>query len=169
MAAVAEASQAGRLANVSAALLLVDPVAEGRREERVQILTRLFEEVNLIAATSEGPIAAIVSALESASEPRVLVVAEDHDLFLADVLLALTAWPEAAVVAPRREGLGEPLCALYRVEEALPSARRLEKEGGRDLHAWMDTFECGNLEGEDLIALLPPDGSAALRRLSPET
>lgn len=161
MIAADTASESGRLANISAALLLADSPASEHRAACTRLLSKLFEEVNVIPHSSDGPIAGILSALEVASEPRVLVVAEGHELFSADLLLALCAWAEAAVVTPRREGRGEPHCSLYRVREVLPAARRFSMGEEGDLHAWLDTFECGNLEGEDLLALLPPDASSA--------
>ena len=139
-----------------------------------RLLTTLFCEVGVLTEDGEaagerlagapmstieprpGPasgLAGLVAALEAAREERVLVLAADLAHVTPDLLLALTAWPEAPVVAPRANGRCQPLCAIYRKNEVLPLARELWRDGDADLHALLGQLECGHLEGADLAAL----------------
>jgi molybdopterin-guanine dinucleotide biosynthesis protein A len=97
----------------------------------------------------------LLAALEASSAERVLILACDLPFVNADLLLALTAWPEAQVVAPRSVGRAEPLCAIYRREEVLERARErfaAEKLGLRDL---LETLEHDFIEAADLDAIDP--------------
>ena len=180
----------GRLANVTAAVL-VGGVSEafGRDKAGVELadvplatraarlLSDLFEEVLLVGGEPPGdapgrrisdpdgpecPLRGLVGALEAAGEERVLVLAVHHPLVTPDLLLALTAWPEAQIVAPRVEGRPQPLCAIYLRDEVLPHARKRLASDSPSLHGLVSDLECGWLEGADLTAL-DPDGRALLR------
>jgi len=99
----------------------------------------------------------LVGALAACDAPRVLVVATDLPFVSRDLLLALIAWPEADVVAPRSERGVEPLCALYRREPALDAARRALAAERLALHALLDALDTRHLEGADLAAVDPDD------------
>jgi molybdopterin-guanine dinucleotide biosynthesis protein A len=185
----------GRLANVSAALLLGGVSNRmGADKARVEIggeaaavrlaarLSALFEEVLLVGgeppretpgrrvADPDAPRSALrglVAALEAATKDRVLVVATDLLGVTPDLLLALVAAPEADVVAPRTPSGPEPLCALYRREPALGEARRRLAGGRLALHELLAALSVHWLEGGDLSAV-DPDGAALANVNTPE-
>jgi len=157
----------------------------GSRESSLQVartarlLATLFCDVGILAEDGEtggepfageplraieplpGPasgLAGLVAALEAANEERVLILAADLVHVTPDLLLGLTAWPEAPVVTPRVASLCQPLCAIYRKEEVLPLARAHWRAGDADLHALLGRLECGHVEGADLVALDPESG-----------
>ena len=141
----------GRFANVSAALLLGGASSRMGTDKAAlelggvpfaartaRLLDRLFDELWLVGGTpppeapgrhvadAAGPRCALrglVTALESATRERVLVLATDLPLVSPDLLLALVAWPEPDVVVPRRDGRRHPLCAIYRRERVLTPRR----------------------------------------------
>ncbi|MBW2421886.1 MAG: NTP transferase domain-containing protein [Deltaproteobacteria bacterium] len=173
----------GRLANVSAALLLGGASSRmGRDKSRVRVgglplathtarmLEDLFEEVLLVGGEPPedapgrrvedpaGPRCALrglVAALAAAREERVLLVATDMPLLTPDLLLALTAWPEHDAVMPRDAAGQHPLCAIYRREPVLAAARERLAAGELSLGALADGLDCGFVEGPDLEALDP--------------
>ena len=174
-----EAEAIGRLANVSAALIL--PGVAGSNVpgtfngEPSGLLGRLFEDVVVVVVggaaadpslesavrvpdpeTGErNALADLAGALAAAREDQVLVVASDLAWVTPDLLLALIAWPEHDCVAPRIDGEIQPLCCLYRREPALAVIRELLERGESDLAAVFARLDCGILEGEDLAALIP--------------
>lgn len=113
-----------------------------------RLLARCFEEVLLVGAPPAAaalcapvgplrlaadppgprcPLRGLVGALAAAQAPRVVVIATDLPGLCDDLPLALSAWPDADAVIPRRGGRPEPLCALWRRDAVLPLARaRLE-------------------------------------------
>lgn len=144
-----------RLGNVAGALLLGGRFQRTGRDEAslerqgvacstrtARLLARLFEETLLVGGAPEaaapgrrvvdpaGPSCALrglVAALDASEAERVLVVATDLPCLTADLLLALTAWPEADAVVPTDVRGDHPLCAIYRRERCLATARaRLE-------------------------------------------
>ncbi len=177
----------GRLANVSAALLLGGASSRMGRDKShlpvaglplatrmARLLAGLFEEVLLVGgdapedapgrrvADPAGPRCALrglVAALAAAREERVLVVATDLPLLTPDLLLALTAWPEHDVVMPRDARGLHPLCAIYRREPVLAAARERLAAGELRLRELTESLDCGLLEGPDLLAL-DPEGRA---------
>jgi molybdopterin-guanine dinucleotide biosynthesis protein A len=185
----------GRLANVSGALLLggasrrmgsdkahmeIDGEAAAVRLSRR--LGTLFEEVLLVGgdppaaargrrvADPEGPRSALrglVAALDAARSERVVVLATDLLGVTPDLLLALTAAPEADAVVPRTDAGAEPLCALYRREPVLAEARSRLAGDALALHALLDALDVTWLEGADLAAL-DPDGTALANLNTPE-
>jgi molybdopterin-guanine dinucleotide biosynthesis protein A len=184
----------GRLANVSAALLLGGASARmGADKARLDLggepaavvlakrLGALCEEVLLVGgepppgapgrrvADPDGPRSALrglVAALAAATSERVLVVATDLLGVTPELLLALVAAPVADVVAPRSERGAEPLCALYRREPALAEARVRLASGRLALHELLAALAVHWLEGEELRAL-DPDGRALANSNTP--
>lgn len=167
----------GRLANVSAALIL--PGAKGANDrdtfdgEPSRSLGRLFEDVVVVGGDAADPalasavrvpgpesgernaLADLAGALAAAREDQVLVVASDLGWVTPDLLLALIAWPEHDCVAPRIDGEIQPLCCLYRRDPTLGVIREVLDRGESDLAAVFARLDCGILEGEDLAALIP--------------
>jgi len=185
----------GRFADVAAAILLGGASSRmGRDKGHVEVggvaaatrLARLaaslFEDVALVggAPPAEAPgrrvadrpgppcaLRGVATALAEARAPRVLVLAVDLPLLTPDVLLALVACAEADVVAPRTPGGLEPLCALYRVEAALPLARARLASGELSLQGLLGALDVATLQGDDL-ASADPDGSALLNVNTPD-
>jgi molybdopterin-guanine dinucleotide biosynthesis protein A len=171
----------GRIANVSAALLLGGASERmGADKARLEIaggaaavvlarrLASLFEEVLLVGgappAEAEGrrvtdtggprsALRGLVTALEAAQGERVLVLATDLLGVSPDLLLALVAAPVADVVAPRSARGAEPLCALYTREPSLGEARRRLAAGQLALHELLAALRVEWLEGDDLAAV----------------
>lgn len=147
-----------------------------------RLLASLFEEVLLVGGEPpddapgrrvpdvEGPacgLRGVVSALEAASAERVLVLATDLPLVSPDLLLALVAWPEAPVVAPRTETGPQPLCALYAREPALAIARERLAGGHLKLEGLLESLGVQYLE-PSVLARLDPDGRALLNVNTPD-
>jgi molybdopterin-guanine dinucleotide biosynthesis protein A len=188
-------SREGRIANVSAALLLGGASSRmGRDKARLAVegvaaaarlasmLMDLFEEVLLVGgdppegapgrpvSDPEGPRCALrglLGALEAASQERILVVATDLLSLSPPPLLALLAWPEADAVVPRAAGKAHPLCALYRREPVCSVARRRLLAGQLSLSGLLAEVRTSYLEGSDLQAV-DPDGSALRNVNTPE-
>ena len=176
-----------RFASIAAALLTGgESTRMGRDKARLplggvaaatraaRLLDSLFEEVLIVGGDPpldapgrrvpdpEGPRCALrglVGALEAARAERVLVVATDLPLLSPELLLALVAWPEADVVAPRAAGRLEPLCAIYARDAALVSARARLAAGRLALHELIAELTSCTLDADDLRAL-DPDGAA---------
>ena len=71
-----------------------------------------------------GPIGGLVALLRHARASPVLALACDMPFVSMGLVQRLVAAPEAAVVAPRRNGIWEPLCARYDAAQVLPCALR---------------------------------------------
>ena len=173
----------GRFATVAAAVLASEetPGGPADRAERnaardlglAQRLAGLFEDVMWVGAAApdgapvrrveatEGPgqLGSLASALCATAAERVLVLSDGLPRPSSDLLLALVAWPESDVVAPRPVA-GAPLLGLYRRTSSLDCARRLLADGRRDPLELFDPLECELLEAEDL-AILAPEASRA--------
>jgi hypothetical protein len=171
-----------RLATIAAALLVgTDPHADpGARttqraestSRRAQLLAGLFEDVMWVGGAppkeapgrhvdsteGPGPLGGLASALCAARAERVLVLGDGLPQPSVALCLALVAWPEADVVAPRA-ARGRPLCGLYRRTPTLDCARRLLAEGRSDPSELHDALECEFLEAEDL-ACVDPEAAA---------
>jgi molybdopterin-guanine dinucleotide biosynthesis protein A len=184
-----------RIANVSAALLLGGASArmgsdkaqllvsgEPAAARLAKLLAGLFEDVLLVGgeppatapgrrvADAEGPRSAlrgVASALAAARAERVLVLATDLMGITPDVLLGLTAFPEAEAVVPRAGGFAQPLCALYRRVPALAAAKHCLARNTLALGALLERLDVRWLEGDDLAAL-DPGGSALANINTPE-
>ncbi len=83
------------------------------------------------AAEDAGPLAGLVALLEHAGGRRVVALACDMPFVTADDLRALLA-TRGPVVAPRRDGRWEPLCAAYG-PEVLAEARARLAAGRRSI------------------------------------
>jgi molybdopterin-guanine dinucleotide biosynthesis protein A len=121
-----------------------------------QMLDSLFVETLLVGGDPEADapgrrvvdpegqecaLRGLVGALEAATQPRVLVLATDLPLVLPDLLLALTAWPEADAVVPVDAQAEQPLCAIYRREACLETARAALASKRLVLRAWLDEID----------------------------
>ncbi len=139
-----------------------------------ELLSSLFAEVLLVGgqapedapgaklADAPGPACALrglVGALAAASSARVLVLATDLPLVTPELLLALVAWPGAAVVAPRTETGPQPLCALYQREAVIRQARDRLASGKLKLQGLLDAVNASYLDPSVLLRL-DPDGQA---------
>lgn len=173
-----------RFATIAAALLVgTDPHADPgvRTTQRAestsrtaQLLAGLFEDVmwvggaprkdapgrHLDSTEGPGPLGGLASALCATRAERVLVLGEGLPQPSVDLCLALVAWPEADVVAPRAARDG-PLLALYRRTPTLECARRLLADGRSDLAELHDALECEILEAEDLACVDPQAAAVA--------
>jgi molybdopterin-guanine dinucleotide biosynthesis protein A len=194
----------GRLANVSAALLIGGASTRMGRDKAsltlsgvamatrlARLLDAMVDDVLLVGgappedapgrriADVDGPASSLrglVSALEAARAPRLLVIATDLPFVTPALLLGLVARPPAGAVVPRRsvatqalEGDGvrttapsagsHPLCGVYDVAAALPVAREHLAAGRLALRAMLDRLQVDFVEGDDLAAL-DPDGHA---------
>lgn len=83
------------------------------------------------AEADAGPLAGLVGLLEHAAGRRVVALACDMPFVTAEDVRALLAI-DAAIVAPKREGRWEPLCASYG-PEVLAVARARLAQGRRSL------------------------------------
>lgn len=125
---------ASRIANVSAALVgcaQPAPRADQAGDSLAALLPLLFEDVIRIAAPDGA--AARAQALLAARGERVIVVREGEGRASADLLLALVAWPERAVVevfAGDPVAGGDPIAAIYRREGLVERARALRAGAG---------------------------------------
>lgn len=80
-----------------------------------------------------GPIGGLAALLRRAGASHALALACDMPFVSRDLIARLVAAPEAVVVAPRRDGLWEPLCARYDASRVLPLALRRIAAGQRAL------------------------------------
>jgi hypothetical protein len=141
-----EAVEAGRLGNVTAALLFggggTPATVKPAEVDRVAgLLDGLFEELlrvggdpassmpgRHVALSGESghpekqasPLSLLSAALGAASCARVLAIPADRPAPAVDLWLALTAWPERAAVIAFGDDADRPLAALYRSEDILP-------------------------------------------------
>lgn len=178
MSPAPELEPAGRLANVSAALIVPGaehPEVEVRRmAERARLLERLFEDVVFVGADlpfevtgrvvapdpgERSALRDLATGLAEAREEQVLVLAAELACVTPDLLLALIAWPDHDLVAPRMGSAIQPLCGLYRRDPALQAARRAIQREESNLLSLLTELDCGILEAEDLAALIPQDSS----------
>jgi molybdopterin-guanine dinucleotide biosynthesis protein A len=127
-----------------------------------RLLDGLFEEVLLVGGRPtvavpgrrlpqpEGPDAglrALEAALAATDAERVVYVPIDGPSLTVDLLLALTAWPEADAVVvgdPADDAAGDsapPLCAIHRRAVCLEAARARIAAGRRTLQDLFDSVE----------------------------
>jgi molybdenum cofactor guanylyltransferase len=162
------------------ASLTVGGVAAATRVARV--LAELFEEVLLVGgdppANAPGrrvpdppgpacPLRGIVAALGAASAERMLIVATDLPLVTPALLLAIVAWPRAEVVAPRPDGVPQPLCALYQREVARRAASARWQAGHLAAKDLLAELHASYLEDADL-AEVDPERAALANLNTPE-
>jgi molybdopterin-guanine dinucleotide biosynthesis protein A len=77
-----------------------------------------------------GPLGGLASLLRRAGDGRAIAVACDMPFVSSALVERLLVAPAAPVVAPRRDGRWEPLCARYDAARVLPFAIR--RAGSRD-------------------------------------
>jgi len=97
----------------------------------------------------------LVAALAAAQTERIVVLATDMPLVTPELLLALTAWPEADAVVPRTADGAHPLCAIYRRDSVLEIARANLSRGRLALRELLGAIDTEYLEGDDLAAVAP--------------
>lgn len=86
-----------------------------------------------------GPLGGLVGLLRHAGDARVLALACDMPFVSTVLVQELLAFaPAAAIVAPRREGRWEPLCAAYSTRLVLPVAVARAARGERSLQGLLD-------------------------------
>jgi hypothetical protein len=142
--------EASRIANVSAALLIgfdgtrMEGLRSGRARSLAALMAQLFEDTLQVgdpASVGESPPAAlsgrrvpcrrdrrdvvtgVAAAIAAARGERVIVVGEGDPWGTAELLLALVAWPEVAVVMPADEAGSSPQRAIYRCDDLRARAR----------------------------------------------
>ena len=154
--------EASRIANVSAALLVgfsgppTDLPRAGRARSLAGLMALLFEDTlqvgDPLPAAASGrhvpgredrrdAVTGIAAAIAAAHGERVIVVGEGDPLVSAELLLALVAWPEAAVVMPADATGSSPLRAIYRRDDLLARARAVLE--GADPPPSFETFVAG--------------------------
>lgn len=146
------------------------------------LLSEFFEEVYLVGgnpppdavgtfvADGEGPqcpLRGLVAVLEAARAPRVLIVATDMPLVTPELVLALTALPEADIVLPQSPRGLQLLCAIYRRESVLPLAKRRLAKGQLALHEMLECVEVCKLV-PDQLAQIDLNGRALQNINTPE-
>jgi molybdopterin-guanine dinucleotide biosynthesis protein A len=115
-------------------------VLVGRRDEyRAVGLETLDDE-----PAGVGPIGGLAALLRHAGDAPALGVACDMPFVTTDAIVRLLSAPDAAVVAARRDGRWEPLCARYDGARVLPAARRRIAEGRLSLQPLLT--ECGAVD-----------------------
>jgi molybdopterin-guanine dinucleotide biosynthesis protein A len=93
-----------------------------------------------------GPLGGLAGLLRRAGERPALAVACDMPYVGAALLGRLAAAPPAPVVAPRREGRWEPLCARYEPAAVLPVIQRMLAAHRHSLQAVLDESHAVALE-----------------------
>jgi len=185
----------GRLASIAAAVLL-GGASSRMGQDKAQLtlagrsyagrisglLAEYFEEVYLVGgnppvdaigtfvADAEGPqcpLRGLVAVLETARAPRVLILATDMPLVSPELVLALTALPEADIVLPRSPRGLQPLCAIYRRKTILPLAKRRLASGLLALHGLLEGVEVCEF-APDQLAQVDPSGRALQNINTPE-
>lgn len=86
-----------------------------------------------------GPLGGLVALFGRAGDAPVLALACDMP-FVSSALIErlLAASREVPIVAPRRDGRWEPLCARYDAARVLPAALALSRSGNHSLQRLLD-------------------------------
>jgi molybdopterin-guanine dinucleotide biosynthesis protein A len=103
-----------------------------------------------------GPIGGLAALLRRAGSSPVLALACDMPFVSVGIVERLVAAPPSPVVAPRRNGVWEPLCARYDAQRVLPSARRRIAAGRYSLQSLLEEVGAAPL-------CLEPGDAAQLR------
>lgn len=119
----------------------VEQVLVGRRPEYASVPLRAIED----EPPGVGPIGGLAALLREAGERRALAVACDMPFVAREDVLALMEAPRAAVVAPRRAGRWEPLCAIY-APEVLSIARARIEAGQTSLQGLLEAAGAVEIE-----------------------
>jgi molybdenum cofactor guanylyltransferase len=100
-----------------------------------------------------GPLGGLIALLRRAGDRRAIALACDMPFVTRDLLAALIGAPDAAACAPRRDGLWEPLCAVYDPAQVLPRAVARASSGARSLQGLLDDVGATALPIDDARAL----------------
>jgi molybdenum cofactor guanylyltransferase len=103
------------------------------------------------APSGIGPIGGLAALLLRSGVSRALALACDMPFVSLGLIARLLAAPDAPVVAPRREGVWEPLCARYDAHAVLPVTMRRIAAGRHSLQPLL--AEAGAVE----LPLTPAD------------
>ena len=85
-----------------------------------------------------GPLGGLASLLRRAGGAPAIAIACDMPYVSAALVTRLVAAAPAPIVAPRRDGRWEPLCARYDATRVLPVVERLLADGRHALQALLD-------------------------------
>ena len=106
-----------------------------------------------------GALGGVHAALSACAAVWALIIACDFPFVTRELFARLTSFREGldAVVPIQKDGIPQPLCALYRVDPCLEGAERLIKSGERKPIAllqsvetrWVSFAELSSLEGAD--------------------
>ena len=142
----------GRLGNVAAAVLAAAGARAGGVRALAELLGHLCEEVRVVGTpeTSSCFLELLVEALAIGDSAQLLVVDASGIAPSPELLLALTAFPEAEVVMPEGPRVS---CALYRREAVLPPARTRLAAGDRDATKLHALLTVSRIAGADLDAV----------------
>ena len=120
------------------------------------------------AEPGRGPLGGLVALLEAAGPGVALALACDMPYVSEGLLSRLLDAPACAVLAPRRGGRWEPLCARYDAPIALPVARARLARGQLGLQGLLDELGARELaladdEARELDDWDTPEDRAARR------
>ncbi len=97
-----------------------------------------------------GPLGGLVALLRCAGPGRALALACDMPFVSRGLVEHLLAFaPSAPVVAPRKDGLWEPLCAAYDAAAVLPIAIERAAQGARSLQGLLEQARAVELPLDD--------------------
>jgi molybdopterin-guanine dinucleotide biosynthesis protein A len=142
-------------------------------DRQLEVLRPLFGEILIVANDAQlyerfglpvvpdvvsgqpGPLAGILSAVESAQAPAVLCLACDMPFLAAEALrLVRDRAPEAEVVVPEVAGRAEPLFARY-ARTVGPAIRAQLSSGDYKVSRFFDRVRTVRIEEQDLRAVDP--------------
>ncbi len=158
---------ASRIANVSVVLIGPPGSAERDADPLAALLPLLFEDVIRLAG-ADGAMAR-AEAIVAARGERVIVVREGEGRATAELLLALVAWPERAIVEVAGDDPaagGEPICSIHRRADLVKWLPALRGRAGlaSDLAGLLPE---GEVERVDLARLGLDDGPIAIFAVGP--
>jgi molybdopterin-guanine dinucleotide biosynthesis protein A len=154
-----EAPDGGTLISRWRSVLLVagvgDVVLVGRSAAYADVDLEVLDD----APRGIGPLGGLVTLLGRAGARPTLALACDMPFVSPELVTRLLAAPAAAVVAPRRAGRWEPLCARYDPVRVLPLAETRAASGEHSLQRLLDAAGAAELapEASDAHELLDWD------------
>lgn len=145
-----------RLGNVTGALLLTHRAdsAESRASAAsiADCFDALFDETLLVGGApapdlpgarvddpkgDAGELHSLLAAWEASASERILVADSDQAGRCADLMLALTAWPESDAVVVSEPSDGEVLCSVFKRELCVDVARKSLDTGNASRSAFL--------------------------------
>jgi molybdopterin-guanine dinucleotide biosynthesis protein A len=143
-----EAPGGGTLISRCRSVLLVagavDVVLVGRNAAYADVGLEVLDD----AHRGVGPLGGLVTLLRRAGARPTLALACDMPFVSPELVTRLLAAPLAAVVAPRRAGRWEPLCARYDPVRVLPLAEARAASGDHSLQRLLDAVGAVELAPE---------------------